>query len=61
MKVVKLLMKFELQIMKKYETIKEYSNKLLGIINKIKFSNKEFPGFKIVEKLHVTSLENTKH
>jgi len=35
MKVLNLTREFELQKMKESETIKEYSNKLLGITNKI--------------------------
>jgi len=59
-----------MQRMKKSETIKEYSNKLLGIANKIKLLGKEFPNSRLVEKIlvtvpkrygaSITSLEKTK-
>ena len=42
MKVLNLIREFEMQRMKESETIKEYSNKLLGIANKIKLLGKEF-------------------
>jgi len=57
MNVVKLIKKFEMQRMKKSETIKEYSNKLLGIANKIKLLEKEFPYSRLVEKIMVTVSE----
>ena len=56
--------------MKESETIKEYSNKLLSIANKIKLLESDFADSRIVEKILVTvpkkyeasiaSLENTK-
>jgi len=59
-----------MQWMKESKTIKQYSNKLLGIANKIKFVGKEFPYSKLVEKIlvvvpkiyeaFIVSLENTK-
>ena len=70
MKVLNLTREFEMQRMKESETIKEFSNKLLGIANKIKLLGKEFADFRLVEKILVTvperyeasiaSLENTK-
>ncbi|KHN47524.1 hypothetical protein glysoja_049816, partial [Glycine soja] len=61
---------FELQRMEESKTIKEYSNKLLGIANKIKLLRSDFADSRIVEKILVTvperyeasiaSLENTK-
>ncbi|XP_027905830.1 uncharacterized protein LOC114165389 [Vigna unguiculata] len=70
MKVLNLIKEFEVQRMKESETIKEYSNKLLGIANKIKLLGKEFSDSRLVEKILVTvperyeasiaSLENTK-
>jgi len=70
MKVLNLIREFEMQRMKESETIKEYSNKLLDIANKIKLLGKEFPDSRLVEKILVTvperyeasiaSLENTK-
>ncbi|XP_006586555.2 uncharacterized protein [Glycine max] len=68
MQVLNLRREFELQRMKESETIKEYSNKLLGIANKIKLLG--IADSRIVEKILVTvperyktsiaSLENTK-
>ena len=43
--------------MKESETIKEYSNKLLGIDNKIKLLGSDFADSRIVEKILVTVLE----
>jgi len=70
MQVLNLMREFKLQKMKDYETIKEYSNKLLGIANKIRLLGKDFTDSKIAEKILVTvseryeasiaSLENTK-
>ncbi|XP_006598387.2 uncharacterized protein [Glycine max] len=70
MQVLNLRREFELQRMEESETIKEYSNKLLGIANKIKLLGSDFADSRIVEKILVTvperyeasiaSLENTK-
>ncbi|XP_028236994.1 uncharacterized protein LOC114416326 [Glycine soja] len=70
MQVLNLRREFELQRMKESETIKEYSNKLLGIANKIKLLGSDFTDSRIVEKIlvtvperyeaSITSLENTK-
>jgi len=70
MKVLNLIREFKMQRMKELETIKEYSNKLLGIVNKIKLLGKEFPDSRFVEKIlvmvleryetFIASLENTK-
>lgn len=56
--------------MKEYETIKEYSDKVLGIANKVRLLGSEFSDSRIVEKIlvtvperyeaTVTTLENTK-
>ena len=56
--------------MKEFETIKEYSDRLLGIANKIKLLGSEFSDSRIVENILVTvperyeaivtTLENTK-
>ena len=54
MKVLNLIREFEMQRMKESETIKEYSNKLVGIVNKIKWLGKEFPDSRLVEKIMVT-------
>ena len=42
MNVLNLIREFKVQRMKESETIKEHSNKLLGIVNKIKLMGKEF-------------------
>ena len=56
--------------MKESDTIKEYSDKLLGIANKINLLGSDFADFRIVEKIlvmvperyeaSITLLENTK-
>jgi hypothetical protein len=70
MQVLNLIRDFELQKMKESETIKEYSDRLLGIANKIRLLGSEFSDSRIVEKIlvtvperyeaTVTTLENTK-
>ncbi|GAU16908.1 hypothetical protein TSUD_36660 [Trifolium subterraneum] len=70
MQVLNLMREFELQRMKESETIKEYSDKLLSIANKVRLLGTEFTDSRIVEKILVTvperyeaslaSLENTK-
>jgi len=52
--LLNLIRKFELQKMKNYETIKKYSDKLMGIINKIRPLDKNFANFRIAEKILVT-------
>ncbi|KOM37032.1 hypothetical protein LR48_Vigan03g041300 [Vigna angularis] len=70
MQVLNLMREFELQRMKESDTIKEYSDKLLGIANKIKLLGSNFADSRIVEKIlvivperyeaSIASLENTK-
>ncbi|XP_047252289.1 uncharacterized protein LOC124887139 [Capsicum annuum] len=70
MKVLNLIKKFELQKMKDSETVKEYSDRLLSIVNKIGLLGTKFKDSRIVEKNLVTvperyevsiiTLENTK-
>jgi len=70
MRVLNLRREFELQRMKESETIKEYSNKLLGIGSKIKLLGSDFADLRIIKKILLTvperyeasiaSLENTK-
>ena len=74
MQVLNLMREFELQKMKEKmkesETIKEYSDKLLGIANKVRLLGGSFVDSRIVEKILVTvperyetsiaSMENTK-
>ncbi|XP_027926089.1 uncharacterized protein LOC114183315 [Vigna unguiculata] len=57
MKVLNLIREFEMQRMKELKTIKEYSNKLLGIANKIKLLGNEFSDSRLVEKILVTMPE----
>lgn len=70
MRVLNLIREFELQKMKDSETVKEYSDKLLNIANKVRLLGSEFPDSRLVQKILVTvperfeatisSLENTK-
>ncbi|XP_014506398.1 uncharacterized protein LOC106766159 [Vigna radiata var. radiata] len=70
MKVLNLIRDFELQKMKESETIKEYSERLLNITNRVRLLGSEFKDSRIVEKILVmvperfeaiiTTLENTK-
>ncbi|KAL5794297.1 hypothetical protein ACOSP7_002891 [Xanthoceras sorbifolium] len=70
MQVLNLIRDFELQKMKESETVKEYSDRLLGIVNKVRLLGTEFPDSRVVEKFFVTvperyeasitTLENTK-
>ncbi|GAU44031.1 hypothetical protein TSUD_349630 [Trifolium subterraneum] len=57
MQVLNLMREFELQRMKESETIKEYSDKLLSIANKVRLLGTEFTDSRIVEKILVTVLE----
>ena len=57
MQVLNLRREFELQRMKESETIKEYSNNLLSIANKIKLLGSDFSDSRIVEKILVTMPE----
>jgi hypothetical protein len=71
MHVINFRREFEQQRMKESETIKEYSDKLLNIANKVRFLGAEFLDSRIVEKILVTiteryeasiaTLENTKN
>ncbi|XP_019266009.1 PREDICTED: uncharacterized protein LOC109243519 [Nicotiana attenuata] len=70
MKVLNLIREFELQKMKESETVKEYSDRLLGIINKLRLLGTKFKDSRIVENIlvtvpekyevSITTLENTK-
>jgi hypothetical protein len=70
MQSLNLIREFELQRMKDSETIKEYSDKLLGIVNKVRLLGTYFSDSRIVENILVTvpesyeasiiTLENTK-
>ena len=70
MQVLNLIREFELQKMKESETIKEYSDRLLSIANKVRLLSTEFFYSRIVEKIlitvptrylaSITTLENTR-
>ena len=52
-----LIREFEMQKMKESETIKEYANKLLSIVNKVRLLGYEFSYSRIVQKILVTAPE----
>jgi len=54
MQVLNLIREFELLKMQKSVTIKEYSDKLLGIANKGRLLGAEFVDSRIVQKILVT-------
>ncbi|XP_074266564.1 uncharacterized protein LOC141589841 [Silene latifolia] len=54
MQVLNLVSEFEMQKMKESETIKEYTDKLLCIANKIRLLGSEFSDSRIVQKILVT-------
>jgi hypothetical protein len=54
MQSLNLIREFELQRMKDSEIIKEYSDKLLGIVNKVRLLGTYFSDCRIVEKILVT-------
>jgi hypothetical protein len=70
MQSLNLIREFKLQQMKDSETIKKYSNGLLGIVNKVRLLGTDFSDCKIIEKIlvivleryeaSITTLENTK-
>ena len=60
MQSLNLIKEFELQRIKKYETIKKYSDRLLGIVNRVRFPGITFIYSRIVEKILVTILEKYK-
>ena len=70
MQVLNLIREFEMQKMKESETIKEYSDRLLGIVNNVRLLGTDFSDSRIVQKILVTvpekfeatisSLENSK-
>ena len=57
MQVLNLIRDFELQKMKESETIKEYSDKLISIANKVRLLGSDLPNSRIIEKILVTVLE----
>ena len=70
MQVLNLIQDFELQKIKETESIKEYSNRLLNIANRVRLLGSSLPDLRIVEKIlvtllgrfeaSITTLENTK-
>ncbi|XP_021616607.1 uncharacterized protein LOC110617913 [Manihot esculenta] len=70
MQVLNLVREFEMQRMKESETVKEYSDRLLNIVNKVRLFGSDFDDTRIIQKILVTvperfeatitSLENTK-
>jgi len=70
MQVLNLMREFEMQKMKESETIKDYSDRLLSIANKVRLLGTQFADSRIVEKIlvtvperyeaSITTLENTK-
>ena len=53
-KKLNLKKEFEIQNMKGYESVKEYGNKLMTIVNQIKLIGEDFPTQRIVEKFLVS-------
>ncbi|KAJ8643914.1 hypothetical protein MRB53_005662 [Persea americana] len=70
MQVLNLIKDFEMQRMKESETIKDYSDRLLDIVNKVRLLGTDFSDSRIVQKILVTvpekfeatisSIENSK-
>lgn len=70
MQVLNLIREFEMQRMKESETIKDYSDRLLDIVNKVRLLGTDFSDSRIVQKILVTvpekvqatisSIENSK-
>ncbi|XP_031255131.1 uncharacterized protein LOC116113122 [Pistacia vera] len=54
MNVLNLRKEFELQRMKESKTVKEYADRLHGIVNQIRLLGEEFSDRRIIEKLLVT-------
>lgn len=54
MQVLNLIREFEMLKMKETKTIKDYSDKLLGIVNKVRLLGKDFSDERIVQKILVT-------
>ena len=70
MQVLNLIREFEMQRMKETETIKDYSDRLLSIVNKVRLLGTKFSDSRIVQKIFIivpekfettiSSLENSK-
>jgi hypothetical protein len=57
MQVLNLIREFEMQKMKETENIKDYADRLLSIINKVRLLGKELSDDRIVQKILVTMPE----
>ncbi|KAJ8773159.1 hypothetical protein K2173_028336 [Erythroxylum novogranatense] len=58
MKALNLIREFELQRMKESEIAKEYSERFLDIVNKVRLLSTSFDDSRIVQKILVTAPEN---
>lgn len=54
MQVLNLVREFEMQRTKESETIRDYSDKLLGIVNTVRLLRTDFSESRIVQKILVT-------
>ena len=54
MKILNLVREFEMQRMKDYESVKEYTDRLLGIANRVRLLGFEFTNSRIFEEFLVT-------
>ncbi|XP_052209274.1 uncharacterized protein LOC127812785 [Diospyros lotus] len=54
MQVLNLIREFEMQRMNESETVKEYTDILLSLANKVRLLGKDFPDQRIIEKILVT-------
>ena len=54
MQALNLIREFEMLKMKEFETIKEYYDKLLFIVNKVRLLGKDFSDERVVRKILVT-------
>ena len=57
MQVLNLIREFEMQKMKETKEIKDYSNRLLSIVNKVRLLGKDFPDERTVQKILITMPE----
>ena len=58
--MLNLIRDFEMQRMNESETIKDYSDRLLNIVNKVRLLGTDFSDSRIVQKILVTVLEKFK-
>jgi hypothetical protein len=54
MQVLNLRREFEMKKMKESETIRDFSDILISIVNKVKLLGKDLPNKRVVEKILVT-------